>query len=87
MSPDTGLSQSWAPECPTKAQGYHTRSHATPLPIGRPWPRASTLSPWHSPIGHSTGTAPNWHHLTMVLLWDANNRVQRARETQGSSQG
>lgn len=58
-----------------------------PLLAGRLWPCAGTLAPWHSPIGHSTGTASTWHHLAMVLLWDANNRVQRARETQGSSQG
>lgn len=59
----------------------------TPLPIGRDWPHTGTLAPWHSPIGHSTGTAPTWHHLAMVLLWDAHNRVQRARETQGRRLG
>lgn len=87
MSPGTGLSQSWAPGCPPKAQGCHTGSHATPLPVGRRWPHASTLSPWHSPTGHSTSTAPAWHCLTMAPLCDASNRMQRARKTQGSSQG
>lgn len=66
-------------------------SHSVPCKLscllGDLGPCTGALAPWHSPIEHGTSTAPAWHHLAMVLLWDANNRVQRARETQGSSKG